>query len=29
MVTSIDRTGLMRLIGDEDAQIADVLPERE
>ncbi len=29
MVTSIDRTELQRLIDEENAQIIDVLPERE
>lgn len=29
MTTSIDRRGLIRLIDDEDAQVVDVLPERE
>ncbi len=29
MTTSIDRRDLIRLIDDEDAQVVDVLPERE
>ncbi len=29
MVTSIDRTELIRLIDEEDAQIVDVLPQWE
>lgn len=29
MVTGIDRTGLLRLIDQEDAQLIDVLPDRE
>ncbi len=29
MVTSIDRTELLRLIDEENAQIVDVLPEQE
>lgn len=29
MVTAIDRTGLLRLVDDEDAQIVDVLPDWE
>jgi rhodanese-related sulfurtransferase len=29
VTTSIDRRGLIRLIDDEDAQVVDVLPERE
>ncbi len=29
MVTPIDRTELLRLIDEEDAQIVDVLPEDE
>jgi rhodanese-related sulfurtransferase len=29
MVTSIDRTELQRLIDEENAQVIDVLPERE
>ncbi len=29
MVTNIDRTRLLRLLDEEDAQIVDVLPERE
>jgi rhodanese-related sulfurtransferase len=29
MVTGIDRTELLRLIDEEDAQIVDVLPEPE
>lgn len=29
MVTSIDRTQLLRLIEDDDAQIVDVLPHAE
>ncbi len=29
MVTDIDRTELLRLIEHEDAQLVDVLPERE
>ena len=29
MVTPIDRTELLRLIDEEDAQIVDVLPERD
>ncbi len=29
MVTAIDRTELQRLIDEENAQVIDVLPERE
>jgi len=29
MVTPIDRTELLRLIREEDAQVVDVLPDRE
>lgn len=29
MVNSIDRTELVRLIEDEEAQVIDVLPDRE
>ncbi len=29
MVTSIDRTELLRLIDEENAQIVDVLPQQE
>ncbi len=29
MVSAIDRIELLRLIEDEDAQLVDVLPERE
>ena len=29
MVTSIDRTELLRLIDEENAQIVDVLPQKE
>lgn len=29
MVTSIDRTELLRLIDEEEAQVIDVLPDRE
>ena len=29
MVISIDRTELLRLIDEEDAQVVDVLPDRE
>jgi len=29
MVTPIDRTELLRLVREEDAQVVDVLPDRE
>ncbi len=29
MVTAIDRSELLRLVENEDAQVVDVLPERE
>lgn len=29
MVTSIDRNELLRIIAQEDAQVVDVLPEKE
>ncbi len=29
MVTAIDRSEMLRLIGEEGAQVVDVLPERE
>lgn len=29
MVTRIDRTELLRLVEEEDAQVVDVLPDRE
>lgn len=29
MVTAVDRSELLRLVENEDAQVVDVLPERE